>query len=242
MDLIIDSGNSRTKFCVAMGDSLSEISYVPNEDFLEHVRTSLELKKAKNILISATSSQEFAESIAEVFKANSQVFMLGINTKLPIQINYQTPHTLGQDRIANASYAATHFPKTTSLIIDAGTCITYDVLENGTSFLGGAIAPGLRMRFKAMNDYSARLPRLEKINQMNFPGTSTEQSLEAGVFYGILGEIHQFIEETKQSFGLINVLLTGGDTSYFEKAIKYPTFANPKITLLGLYEILQHSK
>lgn len=242
MDLIIDSGNSRTKFCVAMQDSLSEITYKSNSEVLDFFSQNSELKAAKHVLISATSSTEFAEEIKALFSANSKVYMLGENTKLPIEIAYTTPKKLGQDRIANACYAATHFPKSTSLIIDAGTCITYDVLKNGSEFLGGAISPGLRMRFKSMNDYSARLPRIENITTEKFPGTSTDESLQAGVFYGILGEIHQFIEETKQSFGQIKVLLTGGDISYFEKAIKYPTFANPKITLLGLYEILQHSK
>jgi len=204
MELIVDSGNSRTKFCIAINGDLSEITYVPNIEFLSFLNSNQELKKAENILISATSSQEFAEAIKSHFSKDSQVFMLGQNTKVPISINY--------------------------------------ILKNGDTFLGGAITPGLKMRFKSMNDYSARLPRIEKLTSFDFPGSSTQESLEAGVFYGILGEIHQFIEETKQSFGQLNVLLTGGDIPYFEKTIKYPTFANPKITLLGLYEILQHSK
>ena len=170
------------------------------------------------------------------------MLLLDKKVKLPIIINYDTENTLGQDRIANACAAAAKFPGASSLIIDAGTCITYDVLKKGREFVGGAISPGLQMRFKAMNDYSARLPRLHKLSKSEFPGRSTNESIEAGVHYGILGEIHQFIEETKQSFGQIKVLLTGGDISHFEKAIKYPTFANPKLTLLGLYEILQYSK
>ena len=154
-------------------------------------------------------------------------------------MDYDTPNTIGPDRIANVCGAMYFHPKDTCLVIDLGTCITYDVIDKGLIYYGGAISPGVKLRFNAMNDYTARLPRLENAENASFPGVDTKQSIICGIYYGILGEMKQFIHETEQSFGTVKVHLTGGDHQRFEKGLKSPIFANPKLTLWGLYELLK---
>ncbi len=238
MFLLIDIGNSRVKYCLAERGKLHDVKIGSHEESRSALAETLKKESISNAIISSTASQEFTEELEQLLNKKTEVHMLSHRSQLPFEMGYETIDTLGLDRMANVSAARYLFTDETSLVIDVGTCITYDILEKGKVYRGGAISPGLQMRFKAMNDYSARLPRLLQTTDHVYPGASTEGSLKAGVFYGILGEIHQFVEETEQSFGGHKVLLTGGDVFLFEEDIKYPTFANPKLTLYGLYEIL----
>lgn len=237
--LIIDIGNSRVKYCYAIKDDLKKVVNCSHEDALKSILDSLSDLEIKASIVSSTASEEFTQSITESLSNYAPVTLVSHELDLPFKMAYSTPSTLGLDRIANVCGALHFHPKSTSLIIDLGTCITYDVIESGLIYHGGAISPGLQMRFKAMNDYSARLPRLENADGAKFPGESTDQSLRNGVYYGILGEINQFISETEQSFGEVKVHLTGGDFKRFEKGLKCLIFANPKLTLWGLYELLK---
>jgi len=241
IDLIVDIGNSYVKFCFAIDDCLGEKHSIPNENALTILEEHIENIKLSSAILSSTSSEEYTESILVLLESKVKVHYLDSKSKLLFKMGYRTPKSLGLDRIANVNAAAVLFPKLTSLIIDIGTCITYDVLSEGTSYRGGAITPGWRMRYKSMNDYSARLPLLDSLDFKEFPGESTKESLKAGVFYGILGEIHQIVNEIEQSFGAVKVIITGGDASHFVGGIKKPIFANPKLTLKGLHEILKHN-
>ena len=241
MNLLIDIGNSRTKFCVATHDDLSEIKAFPNEEALENLHYLLNENSFKKCIVSSTSSRTYTDSVINLASKKVQTIELTPELQLPISIDYNSSKTLGKDRIANVCGARYFYPEVTTLSIDIGTCITYDVLENGKIFRGGSITPGFKMRFKAMNDYSAQLPRIEELTETNFPGKSTIQSLESGVYHGILGEINQFILLTKQHYNQIQVVLTGGDLIRFEKGLKYPIFANLKLTLRGLNEILKNN-
>ena len=241
LDLIVDLGNSYLKFCFGNQGVLGEKYSVPNHEALITLEKELEKVKLCSIILSSTASEEETKSVLGFLESKGNVHYLSHKSDLIFEMGYQTPGTLGLDRIANISAAAVIFPGVSSLVIDIGTCITYDVLWGGATYCGGAITPGWRMRFKSMNDYSARLPFLETLDCQFFPGKSTEESLKSGVFYGILGEIHQFINETEQSFGEVKVLITGGDAFQFVGGIKKTIFANPKLTLKGLYEILKHN-
>ncbi|HCY45332.1 MAG TPA: type III pantothenate kinase [Flavobacteriales bacterium] len=241
LNLIVDLGNSYVKFCFATQDVLGEKHSIPNHEALITLEKELEKVRLDSIILSSTASEEQTKLVLGFLESKGNVHYLSPKSELIFEMAYQTPGTLGLDRIANMSAAAVLFPGISSLVIDIGTCITYDVLSGGAVYCGGAITPGWRMRLKSMNDYSARLPSFEMLDFKTFPGKSTEDSLKSGVFYGILGEIHQFINETEQSFGEVKVLITGGDAFHFVGGIKKTIFANPKLTLKGLYEILKHN-
>ncbi|MFK7756059.1 MAG: type III pantothenate kinase [Flavobacteriales bacterium] len=237
--LIVDIGNSRVKYCYAEQESLSEVVNCAHEKALSFILDSIMKREIEASIVSSTASLEFTAEVVNSLKKHTGVTEVSHELTLPFKMGYETPKTLGLDRIANVCGAIHFHPKNTCLVIDLGTCITYDVIEKGYSYHGGAISPGLQMRFKAMNDYSAKLPRLQDSHGAQFPGKTTEESLRSGVYYGILGEINQFILETEQSFGEVKVHLTGGDYKRFEKGLKSPIFANPKLTLWGLYELLK---
>jgi type III pantothenate kinase len=241
LDLIIDLGNSYVKFCFAKLGALGKKHSNPSHEVLLILKKELEKVKLDSIILSSTASEEQTKLVLGFLESKGNVHYLSHKSELIFEMAYQTPETLGLDRIANMTAAAVLFPGVSSLVIDIGTCVTYDILTDGNIYCGGAITPGWRMRFKSMNDYSARLPFFEMLDSKTFPGKSTEDSLKSGVFYGILGEINQFITETEQSFGEVKVLITGGDAFHFVGGIKKTIFANPKLTLKGLYEILKHN-
>jgi len=169
--------------------------------------------------------------------------LLSNTTSLPIKLDYKTKDTLGVDRIAAAVGAYALFPESTSLIIDMGTCITIDLLENGTVFRGGVISPGLKMRFQSMAAFTDNLPDLSsewEHTKNVLPGKSTSECMINGVIEGIRMEINGYIEQFERKFTSINAILTGGDAHFFESRIKPPIFAGLKIVETGLYRIWKY--
>ena len=168
------------------------------------------------------------------------VVLLDHTTPVPINIAYETPETLGMDRLAAAVGAFDLFPNRDTLIIDVGTCMTMDLVSKEGTFLGGIISPGLRMRMKSMSAFTANLPDIaERWMQLELKalGTTTDQCLVAGSFGGMLNEIEGAIHKLSQDFTSINVILTGGDAQHFESKLKAHIFAGSKIVLTGLYRI-----
>lgn len=155
---------------------------------------------------------------------------------VPLKNCYQTPHTLGMDRLAAALGAWQRFPHQHILVIDAGTCITYDFVTARAEFLGGIIAPGLQMRLKAMHAFTARLPLIHTnfAEEPPFIGQNTTDAMRSGAFHGICAEINGIIEHYKSVFGRFNILLSGGDAHFFDKTIKEPNFVNKNVVLDGL--------
>ena len=140
--------------------------------------------------------------------------------------------------------AYTEFPNTDCLLIDAGTCVTYDLITKKAIFKGGAIAPGLQMRLSSMHRFSEKLPKvsLQGDRGLNYPAQSTVASMETGALLGIKHEIQGYISDLKEDFPDLHVILTGGDASYFESKIKAPIFVRPEIILTGLNRILLHNE
>lgn len=166
--------------------------------------------------------------------------VLTSTTDLPISLDYKTPETLGADRIAAAVGAWTLFPNENSLVIDVGTCITIDLINSEGVFKGGAISPGLRMRMKAMANYTSQLPDISMIWEeidLNMVGKSSKECLLSGSFFGIVHELNGAVETFTQDFTSINVILTGGDAHFFESKLKATIFACSKIVQTGLYSI-----
>lgn len=159
----------------------------------------------------------------------------------PFAHQYQTPHSLGADRFAAIVAACNLCPDRPVLVVDAGTAITYDVAALGPEYLGGAISPGIRMRYQALHEFTARLPLIEKSSTAPLIGDSTINSLKAGVQTATAKEVEGMIEAYKNQLGDdLQVFLTGGDSDYFEKQLKNVNFADALLVLRGIYFIIKH--
>ncbi|WP_420576396.1 type III pantothenate kinase [Ekhidna sp.] len=166
-------------------------------------------------------------------------------SKLPIELDYKTPETLGADRIAAAVGAMEMFPDQNNVIIDLGTCMTIDLVEKEGVFRGGVIAPGLKMRMKAMSHFTDSLPDIsnewERIMSGEL-GKSTKECLFSGSFWGIIHEINGVLQTMRQDFTSLNTIITGGDAHYFESKLKAHIFAGSKIVQKGLYRIWKYQQ
>jgi len=168
---------------------------------------------------------------------------LSQTTEVPFINEYATKNTLGVDRMALASAAVLKYPNKNVLVIDAGSCITYDFISDKRIFKGGSISPGIAMRYRALNQFTDKLPSLNRIDAFSLTGNSTEEAIHSGVLNGLIIEINGIIEEYKLQFEKLTVVLTGGDTIFLAKRLKNSIFANPNFLLVGLNNILiQNSK
>jgi type III pantothenate kinase len=239
-DLVIDIGNTRMKIGLFVNDQLDGVLSFSNQS-VSHVAHLIETSGAIRGVMSSVT--EVNKSLYDLL--NTELDMLEINhhTKVPIAVDYETPNTLGMDRLANAVAAAKLYPETNVLTIDFGTCVKYDVVDENGIYRGGAIAPGLPMRFKAMHDMTGKLPHIKHWNKKDtvWPGKSTQGCMVAGVIQGIQAEMAQYITTASDVYGNLTVISTGGDFSFFEKAFKNIIFAHPYLTLQGLHEILKYN-
>lgn len=238
MNLIIDVGNSFVKLAVFSNGKLKFKKVVEIDFLLKQVITiKNKYGKIKKAIISSVGrlKNDDANGISELF----DLLILDSTTKLPFKNLYETPKTLGVDRIALVSASVKQFSDNNVLIIDAGTCITYDFVNEDNQYLGGAISPGLRMRYKALNNLTANLPLLETEIPNNITGNSTKESIHSGVVNGVLNEIDGVIEDYKQKYSDLTVILTGGDANFLSKQLKSSIFANSNFLLEGLNYILQ---
>ena len=167
--------------------------------------------------------------------------VLSSKTPLPIKIKYQTPTSLGPDRVANAVGASRRFPAQNVLSIQLGSCLVCDFVNVEGAYLGGSITPGVGMRLKALKHYTKSLPEVKMKLAEKLVGTTTDESILSGVMNGIIFEIEGIIAAYQQQFGDVKVLLTGGDADLLQKSIKFPIFAAPNNVLWGLYEILRYN-
>ena len=241
MNLIVDVGNRFIKLAVFEKEKLVKKETVSVEDFSTFLKS---LQKAfPNLDYAIVSSVgNFSEKHLSLLTKQMKVHTLSHASTLPFINKYETPTTLGVDRIALVSAAAFQFPKKNVLIIDAGSCITYDFLNAKNEYLGGAISPGISMRYKAMNTFTANLPLLEKKNPEKLIGNSTQSSMNVGVVNGVVSEIEGFISAYKTEFSDLTTILTGGDTHFLRDSIKNDIFANSNFLLEGLNHILEINK
>lgn len=234
-NLIIDIGNTRIKSALFEGDKLL------GEDVFDGLETALTYWNSvtfDNCLISSVKWNQ-----AELQdKIPFQFAYLSPETKLPITNEYGTPASLGLDRIAGAIGAWSMRGKGPILAIDLGTCITFDLIDERNSYLGGAISPGLGMRAKAMNDQTARLPLvdLEK-KPSELIGNNTVSCMQIGIWYGVEFEIRGQIEAYTKKFPEIEVFVSGGDAQSFDSLAKDLIFVVPNLVLYGLNSILNHN-
>ena len=241
MNLVIDVGNTFVKLAVFNQAKLvfnSCIEIVNIKESIFHLKKKY--KQINRAIISSVGKLESEDT--EYIKKHFNVFILNAKTKLPFVNKYKTPNTLGIDRIALVCASVNQFPKNNTLIIDAGTCITYDFITSKNEYLGGAISPGIQMRYKSLNNLTANLPLLKTETPDNIIGNSTNKSIHSGVVYGVLNEIDGVIAEYKLKFSDLTIILTGGDTNFLSKELKSSIFANSNFLLEGLNHILQFNR
>ena len=233
-NLILDFGNTQLKFGVFEKSSLKQKGIIADLDELEKLVAELQ---PENVAISSVSLP--VEEVLKRVGVKGKKLALTHKTPLPITNLYQTPETLGKDRLAAVLGAAFLFPKTDCLVIDAGTCITYDFLDAEGNYHGGLIAPGLAMKFKAMHTFTSRLPFLEQPAFVpEISGKTTAQAMQSGVYNGTLAEAEGIIKRYEKQAQNLHIILCGGDAAFFETNLKGRIFAIPELVLLGLNSLL----
>ncbi len=239
MNLIIDIGNTRTKLAIYKDDQL-QVKEIWDDWELYDLKKFL--KKHDEIQRIAISSVSFVWEDVNRYLRNNYFFLnLTETTPLPIQNNYQTPDTLGKDRLAAVVGAHAYYPDDNCLVIDAGTCITYDLITKEGVFLGGNISPGIDIRLKGMHSFTARLPLLKRAEVDKDIGYSTKSAMLIGAMTGAVMEIQGFIDHYEAQFSPFKVIFTGGSANYFEKKIKNRLFVHPNLVLKGLNKILNYN-
>ena len=238
MNLIIDIGNTRIKVAVFHQYKLVETEIISNDELIITLKNKQKKFSLKNAIISSVGKIKSKD--IKTLNNFEKVITLDHSIKVPFINTYKTPKTLGVDRIALVSGAIHQFPKKNVLIIDAGSCITYDFVNSKKEYLGGAISPGINMRYRSLNLFTANLPKLE-ISKFTLTGRNTNQSIHSGILNGILHEIDGVIAEYQDKYPNLTIVLTGGDTNFLAKKLKSSIFANPNFLLEGLNSILIHN-
>jgi type III pantothenate kinase len=181
------------------------------------------------------------KTVNDLLTTLNDYILFNHSTPIPLINRYQTPHTLGLDRLANAVAASVYFQSENVLCIDFGTCIKYDIITANNTYLGGAIGPGLSMRFKAVHTFTANLPLLVNYHETDLIGTTTETAIISGCLNGMIHEVMQTIQEYNKRYDHLRVILTGGEMQHFSTLAlseKNSIFADPFFTLKGLNTIL----
>lgn len=233
MNVIVDYGNSSAKVGIFDEHKLFQKHLFRKSDDLEAFIKNF---SGENIIISSVNTE--ATLIASWTGHFKNTFVLTHALPLPVKNNYATPHTLGVDRIAAVCGAQYAFPGRNCLVIDAGTCITYDFIDATANYYGGSISPGLNMRFKAMHTFTARLPLVQPVDNPELIGNSTESCMQSGAIIGLCEEINGVIRRYDEKFDNLQVILCGGDAPFFENKLKASIFASPELVLSGLNSIL----
>ncbi len=238
MNLIIDMGNTAAKVAVYKGNervSLYRVKDLNNEELRKKL-ASFKIDKA--IICSVRKGSDPASDLLP-FRI-PYIHNLSSKSRLPFRIEYDTPETLGPDRLAAVAGASFMWPGSDVLIIDAGTAITYDYLA-GKTFRGGNISPGMGIRFKALNKFTGRLPLVEASEIFTFPGRNTTDAIVAGVISGIIYEINEYIRTFEKKYSQVKVVLTGGDGEFLRNKISHNVTLMPDIVIDGLNNILEYN-
>ena len=236
MNLIVDIGNTRVK--VAVFDVETLVYNQIYDSVLK--RENIEYISARYPIDRAIVSQVGPLMDYDSLFADISYKILSADLKLPIQNLYKTPATLGSDRLAAAVGAVALYPNQNNLVIDMGTCITLDFVSSHNEYLGGAIMPGISMKFKALHTFTDKLPLLTFDNgdEVDIVGDDTRSSIFTGIINGTTMELEGFVERYVEKFGKMNIIFTGGDAIYFEKRVKFPNFVNSNLLPVGLNKIL----
>jgi type III pantothenate kinase len=239
LNLIVEQGNTAIKIAVYQRDKLITAAVHKTFDVSEF-DLLFERYPLENGIFSTVRDPD--KMWIDILSGKLKRFLLFDDTvKLPLKIAYRTPETLGKDRIAAVAGAHYLHPDGDVLVIDAGTAITYEILEASGLYVGGNISPGLTTRFRALHQFTDKLPLVEETVHVPLTGTSTETAIIAGVVNGIIYEMDGYINAIRERYPEIFVFLTGGHSFYFEKRLKNTIFAAINLVLTGLNRILEYN-
>ena len=239
MNLVIDIGNTVAKLAAFHGAELQEVVYDSNRtlELLPEFCNKYAFDKA--IVVTVIDLTAVAEDRLKALPF--PLLWLDHNTPLPVHNLYETPHTLGYDRMAAVVAANSRFPNRDVLVIDAGTCITYEFIDALGRYHGGNISPGLQMRFKALHQFTGRLPLVPLEGRMEPMGKNTDTAIRAGVVKGMEYEIEGYVRSMRDKYPGLLVFLTGGDDFSFDTNLKSIIFADRFLVLKGLNRILDYN-
>ena len=241
-NLVLDIGNSNSKIAVFNGQELLHYQTLKYLD-VHLLKEWIEKYKIQNSILSSVGID--AEALVNVLKANTNYIEFSTQTNTGVKNEYKTPSTLGLDRWAKVIAAHQLYPHKNCFMIDAGTCITYDLLNSRAEYFGGSISLGINMRFEALNHFTKRLPLINwDPEQNNIPiGTDTLTAIENGVLQGIVNEVEGFIALQNKNNKDLVVVITGGNAAFLLKQLKNSIFApqvthDPYLVLKGLNEVI----
>lgn len=237
-DLCVDLGNSFAKTGLFRENRLEEIHWrLGFDDLLAYAGRV----RPRRMMLSSVGRTE--EELRAVFSnITPEIFLLTPQLPVPLTNAYDTPHTLGADRVAAAVGARALRPDAACLVIDLGTCITYDFVDERGAFQGGLISPGLRMRFRALHSFTQRLPELQPDEVIPpLVGKNTRHAMQSGVLNGLVAELNGIVARYREIHPDFQTVVCGGDARFFESSFQTPIFAVPELVLVGLHRILQHN-
>jgi len=237
--LCIDNGNTLTKLAIFQNNELTNFRIID----AHHPQFLKQIIKGVNVEAAILSSVGIIPDTIKKMIGDEveKVILLDHETPLPIENCYQTKETLGKDRIAAVVGGSYLYPGADLLIIDAGTAITYDILNRSGQYLGGNISPGLQMRFKALNYFTNKLPMLDTVDSTPVFGRNTNEAIQVGVQHGLIFEVEKSIDLYRNLYPGLKVLLTGGDSKFFENKLKNTIFVISNLVMVGLNRILIHN-
>ena len=239
MNLVLDIGNTRIKAALFERDVLKETGVFDSVNSF-HASALFEKQAVAHCIIGSVVNE--MESFIMSLQKKCPVLVFSSDTPTPLKNLYRSAHTLGSDRLAAAVGGNTLFPNEHVLVIDAGTCIKYNFVNSNNEYIGGAIAPGLEMRLKALHTFTSRLPLLKVDEDYNtLVGTNSVESILSGAQGGAVAEMEGCIALYRQQYPDIKVVITGGDVNFFEKRLKNSIFADQNLILKGLNEILDYN-
>jgi type III pantothenate kinase len=237
MNAAIDIGNTRCKIGFFENDSLIKLK---TSVAFEAIVDALKEEEVSEVIVSSVGKDvnNLEKKLSEKYKIVKLTHLL----PLPIFLDYISTDTLGTDRIAAVAGAFHLYRGKNCLVIDVGSCITYDIITSDGYYKGGAISPGVEMKLKSMHTFTARLPLIEHPEWVDLPGKDTKTSMTNGVLHGTLAEIEGMIERFSGLLPDLQVIMCGGGSNFFESNIKHHIFVRSELVLIGLNSILRHNE
>ncbi|WP_353083697.1 type III pantothenate kinase [Flavobacterium sp.] len=241
MLLAIDVGNTQIKLAVFEQNNIKIKKIVSLSSWKIEVQNILDFNDLiDNIVVSSVGHLD--ENEFNNITSKAKLNFITANSKFPFINSYTTPSTLGADRMVLAAGATLLFPNKNRLVIDAGTCVTYDFVDSDNVYHGGAISPGIKLRYESLHNYTAKLPLLSPEYPDEIIGISTLQSIHSGIINGIIFEIDGFISSIMNNNDNFIIILTGGDAEFLAKRLKNTIFANPNFLLESLNQTFQYNQ
>jgi len=240
MLLAIDVGNTKIKAAVFEDNALVEKFVFDKNDTQECLKNIFKKYfKITDSILSSVGNQDI--ELLGLLSKHSRLIEISHRSLFPFTNNYDTPGTLGIDRMVLAGGAVLQFPRANRLVIDAGTCITYDFIDSYNNYHGGAISPGLKLRYESLHNFTAKLPLLTPEKPSSYIGKSTAGSIHSGVVNGVVNEIEGFIDQYIEDYQELTIILTGGDAEFLAKQLKNTIFANSNFLLESLSNLYTYT-